>query len=302
MRRWVTWALALLAVSAAAQEAERVLPVRVDGHMVAPVEEALYRQIKAAQEDPQARCTVAIDGGAAEPLTLSREMLRDFQNVYYRISGKPGAWRLEEAMYSPTGEDAESRLIRRALRVPDTEKIHMLPGREHLLAPAQWRVVLTVGGKAWTFALEKPAGSGGETPGAQPSRPTRAVVVRAGQLIPLVLDEALNSATARPGTAVTLRVARDVAADGLTAIPEGTRAAATVVRVHRPRLGGIPAAVVLQLSTVPAVDGTPVPLQNAAGRVPSVVIRAGPGGLFGRGPEVNAAPGTPVPARVAKNV
>lgn len=267
--------------------AEPKLPAQVDGFLLAPVDGALAQQITDAQDGKDAALTIAVDGAPAEALTVAPERLRDYQNVYYRVTGGAGAWRLEERAFSPNGADAESRLIRRALGISAAQEIFFLPGREHLLVPAATQVLLRAGGQTWRF---RAAGA------SAPRQPTRAVVIREGQAIPLALTEAFDSRAARAGASVAFTVADDVVVDGLVAVAKGTGVEARVQRVQPPAFPGNPGRVLLQLSAATAADGTAVPL------VARLVLEGQRGFFLGRGRHLRLAAGTRVSARVARGV
>lgn len=266
------------------------LPAAVDGSILAPVDQALAKQIADAQDMKGSPFTLAIDGAKAEPLKIAPERLRDYQNVYYRIVGKPGAWVLEESGFSPVGADDESRKIRRALGITDEKQVFFLPGREHLLIPAKSRAVLKVAGKTWSFQVAGAASA--------ERKPTKAVLVRAGQPIPLQLGEEVSSAATREGSTVKLTVAEAVMAGSLVGIAKGTETEARVVKVTRPGFPGNPGVVTLELGTIAAVDGTEVPLAVDGSR--SVTFSARPSFLLSRGSHVTLAAGSTLTAQAAR--
>lgn len=292
MKRWlIAAAFAALAAGLCLWPgaADPQLPAQVDGYLLAPVDEALAQRIADAQDGKGAAFTIAVDGGKPEPLTVAPERLRDYQNVYFRIVGGPGALRLEETGFSPAGADRESRLIRRALGVGEERDLFFLPGRQHLLIPAKAQAVLAAAGQVWTF---RAAGAGAVL------QPTRAVVVRPDQVIVLALAEDLSSAKVRAGEAVALTVAADVKADGLIAIAKGAGAEARVRSVQRPSFPGNPGRIVLELGSVVAADGTRVPLSGNQGAQMVFVGRRS--SLVSSGRHVELTSGTRIRVRAAQ--
>ena len=294
MRMLLMMAAALLGTmgARAAEVGAPQLPAQVDGFIVAPVgPDSLGKKIQAAQDGKETSFTIAMDGGAAEPLGVSQVRLRDYQNVYYRVTGQAGAWRLEEQGFSPSGEDEMSRLIRRALGVPAEKKVFFLPGRLHLVVPARSRVLLQAGNDKWDFVAQR-VGTG--------TTARRGVLVRAGQGIPLLLGETVSTATAKKGTAVSFTVSEDVSGDGLTAITKGTPVEATVLHVQRPGWLGEPGRIVLELKSTKAVDGSEVPLRNTT--CSRLCFTGNSGFLFLRAGNLELRAGATVRARAAKTV
>ncbi|MBI3948714.1 MAG: hypothetical protein HY321_22580 [Armatimonadetes bacterium] len=291
LRRLLVATLVCLSAGlAASPESGPRLPVRADGFLLVAVDEALMNEILAAQDGKGPAFTIAIDGAKAEPLAVSPERLRDYQNVYFRVAGAPGAWRLEERTFVVGGADSESQLIRRALAVPEGE-MYFLPGREHLLVPAQSRVVIRAGGSTWNAQVAAVGSASG---------PRRAVVLRSGQTIPLALGEAISSLAARRGDTVPLSVADDVRVDGLVAVPRGAAASARIVSVLRPGLFGTPGRVVLELSPVRAADDGEVVLRGARGS--RLTFQGRPTCPFRRGRDVAMPAGTLLRAQAASTV
>ncbi len=289
-RRFVITAL-LLGMGVATRGAVAgPLPAAVGNSVVARVESALAKEITAAQDGKGQPFTIALDGAQAEPLAISPVRLRDYQNVYYRVVDKTGAWQLEESGFSPVGADEESRRIRRALGITDEKQVFFLPGREYLLLPAKSRAVIRVAGKSWSFRVA--GASAGER------RPMKAILVRAGTPISLQLAEAMSSAATREGSSVRLTVAQPVMADGLMAIAPGTVTEARVVQVRRPSFPGNPGMVTLELGTVEAVDGTEILLTVAGSS--RVTFSARASFLLSRGQHVTLAEGTPLAVRAAQ--
>ncbi|HOJ20865.1 MAG TPA: hypothetical protein PLU39_11190 [Armatimonadota bacterium] len=291
MKRRIVITALLLGIGVATRGAVAgPLPAAVGNSVVARVDPALAKEITAAQDGKGQPFTIALDGAQAEPLAISPVRLRDYQNVYYRVTGKPGAWQLEESGFSPVGADEESRQIRRALGITDEKQVFFLPGREYLLLPAKSRAVIRVAGKSWSFRVS--GSSAGER------RPMKAILVRAGDPISLRLAEAVSSAATREGSSVRLTVAEPVMADGLIAVAQGTVLEARVIRVKRPSFPGNPGMVTLELGSVEAVDGTEIPLAVAGS--PRVTFSARASFLLSRGQHVTLAEGTPIAARAAR--
>lgn len=286
---YILIALCACAVPLRAQEGVR-LPVQSDGFLLIGVSTELLGEITSAQDAKGATFTIAIDGAAEEPLAVSPERLRDYQNVYFRVVGDAGARRLEENGFSATGADAESRLIRRFLGVPDSQQVFFLPGRQHLLVPAQSRVVLRAGERKWTFQATATLGG--------PRLPTRAVVVRAGQPVSLTLTDAVAAEQLRRGTRLSLTVAQPVEVDGLVAIAAGATVDAEVVESKAPGFFGRPGRLVLALDSVFAVDGSAVPLRGRSG---AQLAFEGRPGVF-RGQPVRLAAGSLLNTQAGANV
>lgn len=279
-----------LSIAAAEDAAPPRLPASVDGTLVALVGDVLAARITDAQDGKGVAFTVSLDGSALEPLAVAPERLRDYQNVYYRIVGQAGAWKLEEHGFSPTGADPESKLIRRALGVPESKKAHMIEGRKYLLAPARLQIVLFAGREHWDFRA-------GAAPPAGQAR-TRAVVIRANEAVSLVVTQPITTANAREGTTLLLSIAEDIRADGLVAVGKGAAVQAKVVQSCRPNALGTPALLSLQLGPVLAVDGTPVPLAGSTAGL--LTLQGRTDALFLTPADVSLPAGSRLNARTAQ--
>ncbi len=108
--------------------------------------------------------------------------------------------------------------------------------------------------------------------GAQQSAPTKTVAVK------VIVDESLNSASAKVGQDVQIHVAEGVMKDGKEVIASGAPVRAHVTRVKQPGHGDRDGQIKLTMVSAQAVSGKWVPLHKGAVRRGSrlIALFAGP--------------------------
>ena len=88
------------------------------------------------------------------------------------------------------------------------------------------------------------------------------VTLKAGTVIPLVLDSTIDGNNAKVGQNVNFRVTSDVIVDGKTVISAGSLAKGQVVRSEKNGLLGSAGEVEIAVKSIQAVDGTNVYLAD----------------------------------------
>lgn len=89
------------------------------------------------------------------------------------------------------------------------------------------------------------------------------VSVPVGTLVELVFDQEITPATASMGQRVNLRVANAVVINGKTVVAAGAMAVGEVTQSIRPGAVGKEGQIGVVAKTVPAVDGTTIPLDGS---------------------------------------
>lgn len=135
------------------------------------------------------------------------------------------------------------------------------------------------------------------------------IVIPAETIIPMVIQDELNSKTAQEGDIVRFAVAEDVLVDDVVVIPRGMEATGTITKARKSGRFGKDGKIEITFDSVRAADSTPVPLTvgektkdeykrtaGAVGASAAGAIILGPvglvGGLFVHGNDVTIDSGT----------
>lgn len=135
------------------------------------------------------------------------------------------------------------------------------------------------------------------------------IVIPAETIIPMAIQDELNSKTAQEGDIVRFAVAEDVLVDDVVVIPRGMEATGTITKARKSGRFGKDGKIEITFDSVRAADSTPVPLTvgektkdeykrtaGAVGASAAGAIILGPvglvGGLFVHGNDVTIDSGT----------
>lgn len=88
------------------------------------------------------------------------------------------------------------------------------------------------------------------------------VTVKAGTMIPFQSVNTVKAADVDEGHKLSFRVARDINVDGVTAIPYGTMAYATVTMAKKSSWWGTRGRLAASITELVMPDGTVIPIQN----------------------------------------
>ena len=150
-----------------------------------------------------------------------------------------------------------------------------------------------------------------------PNSPVTGVVLPDGTPVTVRLNQTVCSSGARNGDRLKFVVTKDVSIDGLTAIPAGSTAIGTVVKVKHRRVLGIGGNLTLALDSVELADGNTVGLNGheeikgrghtklvAAAMIATSLVfwPAAPIFLLARGGHSTALKGTEVTAHLKQDV
>ena len=132
-----------------------------------------------------------------------------------------------------------------------------------------------------------------------PAPPRPAVVdgmVRVPQFseVALALDEPLSSETVSSGQVVAFRVSAELAVDGTVWLPAGTMVEGTVTWAQPAGRGGAAGNIRIDVTSVPAIDGTVVPVLGqimTSGKRNNVGLAFGALGALAKGHELALAQG-----------
>jgi hypothetical protein len=98
----------------------------------------------------------------------------------------------------------------------------------------------------------------------EPAAAAAMITIPAGTTIPIVLDTAVGSATSRPEQPVRAHVARAVAVDGVTALPDGTAVRGVVTDATRSGKVKGRAHVALRFDAIEAASGERYDVKTSA--------------------------------------
>ena len=88
------------------------------------------------------------------------------------------------------------------------------------------------------------------------------VTIKAGTLIPFQAVNTVKAADVDEGQKLNFRVARDIVVDGVTAIPYGSLANATITKAKKSSWWGTRGRLAASITEIVMPDGTVIPIQN----------------------------------------
>ena len=88
------------------------------------------------------------------------------------------------------------------------------------------------------------------------------VTIKAGTLIPFQAVNTVKAADVDEGQKLNFRVARDIVVDGVTAIPYGSMANATITKAKKSSWWGTRGRLAASITEIVMPDGTVIPIQN----------------------------------------
>ena len=132
------------------------------------------------------------------------------------------------------------------------------------------------------------------------------IEIPSGLRVTLAMDETVSTATAKIGQTVSYTVSSPVTVDGKVVFEEGAVGLGKVSRSVKRELIGRPGILRVDVRTVTAVDGTPIPvsgtqlIEGKDSQVESIVlgILCCGSGLLIKGGDAEIAAGTPIDATV----
>ena len=93
------------------------------------------------------------------------------------------------------------------------------------------------------------------------------VTVKAGTIVPLASVEQVKAADVHEGQTVDFRVMRDIMADGVCAIPQGTIAKGKVTEACKSTVAGTKGKLVINIANLTLPNGDPLYFSNTDVRV-----------------------------------